>query len=111
MVVQISAVQTDLQRAIEERSERLTLIHVLLYFNFSSLFGCRDNKLRSAVVHRLDEVEQQLKLESKQRVDNEKDAREVVELATKKMMAYNDEGLDSLRQILTVIFNFLFCGK
>ena len=48
----------------------------------------RDGKLRQSLVHRMDEVEQQLKLESQQRVDNEKESRLAVEDSTNKMKSF-----------------------
>ena len=62
----------------------------------------RDGKLRHALVHRLDEIEQQLKLESKQRVSNEKDWRINLEAVGGNMKVYTDESADSIRKIISV---------
>ena len=62
----------------------------------------RDVKLRQSTVHRLEEVEQQLKLESKQRVENEKDARLGFEALENKIKLYTDESADTVRQMVSV---------
>ena len=53
-------------------------------------------------MHRLEEVEQQLKLESKQRVENEKDARLGFEALENKIKLYTDESADTVRQMVSV---------
>ena len=65
------------------------------------IFGS-DIKLRQSTVHRLEEVEQQLKLESKQRVENEKDARLALETSSEKLKLYTDESTDTVRHMVTV---------
>ena len=62
----------------------------------------RDVKLRQSTVHRLEEVEQQLKLESKQRVENEKDSRLATESLENKLKLYTDESTDTVRQMVSV---------
>ena len=62
----------------------------------------RDVKLRQSTVHRLEEVEQQLKLESKQRVENEKDSRLGLEALENKIKLYTDESADTVRQMVSV---------
>ena len=62
----------------------------------------RDGKLRQSLVHRMDEVEQQLKLESQQRVDNEKESRLAVEESTNKMKNFSDENAETVRKLLSV---------
>ena len=62
----------------------------------------RDVKLRQSTVHRLEEVEQQLKLESIQRVENEKDSRLTVESLENKVKLYTDESTDTVRQMVSV---------
>ena len=66
------------------------------------LFPNRDVKLRQSTVHRLEEVEQQLKLESKQRVENEKDSRLGLEALENKIKLYTDESADTVRQMVSV---------
>ena len=61
-----------------------------------------DIKLRQSTVHRLEEVEQQLKLESKQRVENEKDARLALETVNEKQKLYTDESTNTVRQMVSV---------
>ena len=61
-----------------------------------------DIKLRQSTVHRLEEVEQQLKLESKQRVENEKDARLALETVNEKQKLYTDESTNTVRQMVAV---------
>ena len=58
--------------------------------------------MRQSTVHRLEEVEEQLKLESKQRVDNEKDSRLNLEALEGKMKLYADESTDTVRQMVAV---------
>ena len=58
--------------------------------------------MRQSTVHRLEEVEQQLKLESKQRVENEKDSRLTLEGIGDKLKLYTDESTDTVRQMVTV---------
>ena len=53
-------------------------------------------------MHRLEEVEQQLKLESKQRVENEKDSRLGLEALENKIKLYTDESADTVRQMVSV---------
>ena len=55
-------------------------------------------------MHRLEEVEQQLKLESKQRVENEKDARLGFEALENKIKLYTDESADTVRQMVSVSY-------
>ena len=50
----------------------------------------------------MDEVEQQLKLESQQRVDNEKESRLAVEDSTNKMKSFSDESAETVRKLLSV---------
>ena len=58
--------------------------------------------MRQSTVHRLEEVEQQLKLESKQRVENEKDSRLATESLENKLKLYTDESTDTVRQMVSV---------
>ena len=50
----------------------------------------------------MDEVEQQLKLESQQRVENDKDSRMAAEETEAKMKAASEENAESVRKLLTV---------
>ena len=120
IIVQISSVQTELKRTMDERwvcwvellrFEIQTQIIFLGYFvqfeykirsTYFSFFSNRDVKLRQSTVHRLEEVEQQLKLESKQRVENEKDARLGFEALENKIKLYTDESADTVRQMVSV---------
>lgn len=79
IIVQISAVQTDLKRTIDER----------------------DLKLKQNTVHRLEEIEQEVKFESKQRLENEKEMRMVMETSNNKMKMYTDECTEAARQMLS----------
>ena len=63
---------------------------------------CRDGKFRQSLTHRMDEVEQQLKLESQQRVENDKDSRMAAEETEAKMKAASEENAESVRKLLTV---------
>ena len=72
------------------------------WVHWFSLFLNRDVKLRQSTVHRLEEVEQQLKLESKQRVENEKDSRLGFETLENKIKLYTDESADTVRQMVSV---------
>ena len=58
--------------------------------------------MRQSTVHRLEEVEQQLKLEAKQRVENEKDSRLATESLENKLKLYTDESTDTVRQMVSV---------
>ena len=60
--------------------------------------------MRQSTVHRLEEVEQQLKLEAKQRVENEKDSRLATESLENKLKLYTDESTDTVRQMVSVRF-------
>ena len=62
-------------------------------------------KLRQSTVHRLEEVEQQLKLESKQRIENEKDSRLGLDSLENKLKLYTDESTDTVRQMVSVSQN------
>ena len=76
-------------------------VHIkILDHYYAALF--RDIKLRQSTVHRLEEVEQQLKLESKQRVENEKESRTSVDSITDKLKLYTDESTDTVRQMVAV---------
>ena len=78
--MQISAVQTELKRTMDER----------------------DLKLKESTVQRLEELQKEVKLESKQRLENEKEARLAIEAFDNKMKVYTDETTESVRAILTV---------
>ena len=113
IIVQISAVQTELKRTMDERCvycvemlrvdiQTQILILWTEWVHWFSLFLNRDVKLRQSTVHRLEEVEQQLKLESKQRVENEKDSRLGFEALENKIKLYTDESADTVRQMVSV---------
>ena len=78
--MQISAVQTELKRTMDER----------------------DLKLKESTVQRLEELQKEVKLESKQRLENEKEARLAIEAFDNKMKVYTDETTESVRAMLTV---------
>ena len=80
--MQISAVQTELKRTMDER----------------------DLKLKESTVQRLEELQKEVKLESKQRLENEKEARLAIEAFDNKMKLYTDETTESVRTMLTVSF-------
>jgi len=77
IIVQISAVQTELKRTMDER----------------------DISLKQTTVNRLEELQNELKLESKQRLENEVEMRNTMETTTNKMKQYCDESMETARQI------------
>ena len=80
IVMQISSVQTEIKRTMDER----------------------DLKLKEATLSRLEEIQSEVKLESKQRLENEKEARLAIETVDNKMKLYTDETTESVRVILNV---------
>merc|ERR1719266_3289421 len=71
IIMQISAVQTELKRTMDERDLSLK------------------------------ELQKEVKLESKQRLENEKEARLAIEAFDNKMKLYTDETTESVRTMLT----------
>ena len=61
----------------------------------------RDLKLKQSTVNRLDEIEQEVKLESKQRLENEKEMRTSLETVNNKVKLYTDECTEASRQMLS----------
>ena len=77
IVVQISSVQTELKRTMDER----------------------DAALKQTTVEKLEDLQNELKLESKQRLDNEVEMRTSLETLDTKMKKYCDESVEASRQI------------
>ena len=77
IVVQISSVQTELKRTMDER----------------------DAALKQTTVEKLEDLQKELKLESKQRLDNEVEMRTGLETLDTKMKKYCDESVEASRQI------------
>ena len=86
IVMQISSVQTEIKRTMDER----------------------DLKLKEATLSRLEEIQSEVKLESKQRLENEKEARLAIESVDNKMKLYTDETTESVRVILSVSMTSFF---
>ena len=63
----------------------------------------RDISLKQTTVNRLEELQNELKLESKQRLENEVEMRTSVEATNTKMKMYCDESVEAARQITAVI--------
>ena len=62
----------------------------------------RDISLKQTTVNRLEELQNELKLESKQRLENEVEMRNTMETTTNKMKKYCDESMETARQITAV---------
>ena len=62
----------------------------------------RDLKLKQNTVQRLEEIEHEVKFESKQRLENEKDMRAALEQASNKSKLYTDETVEAGRQMAAV---------
>ena len=77
IVVQISSVQTELKRTMDER----------------------DASLKQTTVERLENLQKELKQESKQRLDNEVEMRNSLETLDTKTKKYCDESVEASRQI------------
>ena len=79
--------------------------NILRCFKYSKLFSNlnRDISLKQTTVNRLEELQNELKLESKQRLENEVEVRTSVEATNTKMKMYCDESVEAARQITAVI--------
>jgi hypothetical protein len=62
----------------------------------------RDIALKQKTVNRLEELQNELKLESKQRLENEVEMRTSLEATNTKMKMYCDESVEAARQITAV---------
>ena len=80
IIMQISSVQTELKRTMDER----------------------DLKLKEATLTRLEELQSEVKNESKQRLENEKETRLAIETVDNKSKLYTDETTESIRVLMTV---------
>ena len=80
-------------------------MHVLYLFCISP----RDLKLKQTTVNRLEEITQEVKFESKQRLDNEKEMRTNIETMSNKLKLYTDESVEAARVMLTVN-EIIFCS-
>ena len=58
--------------------------------------------MKQSTVNRLEELQKELKLESKQRLDNEVEMRSNVEAMSNKLKLYTDESVEAARKITTV---------
>ena len=65
------------------------------------IVGNRDLKLKQSTVNRLEEIEAEVKLESKQRLENEKEMRTSLETTNNKVKLYTDECTEASRQMLS----------
>ena len=68
--------------------------------------------MKQTTVNRLEEITQEVKFESKQRLDNEKEMRTNIETMSNKLKLYTDESVEAARVMLTVneiffVFSFL----
>lgn len=79
IVVKISAVQTELKQSLETR----------------------DKKIRESVLSRLDEQEQHLKQEIKDRTESEKDIKAQIDAQKDTVMTYMDENTDKIYKMTT----------
>jgi len=61
----------------------------------------RDLKLKQSTVNRLEEIEAEVKLESRQRLENEKEMRASLETSNNKVKLYTDECTEASRQMLS----------
>ena len=59
--------------------------------------------MKQTTVNRLEELQNELKLESKQRLENEVEMRTGLEATNTKMKMYCDESVEAARQITAVI--------
>ena len=50
----------------------------------------------------MDEIEQEIKFESKQRLENEKEVRANLENVSNKLKIYTDEAVEASRQLINV---------
>ena len=72
------------------------------FFKTPFQFVIRDISLKQSTVNRLEELQKELKLESKQRLDNEVEMRSNVETMSNKLKLYTDESVEAARKITTV---------
>eukprot|EP00090_Calanus_glacialis_P000735 TRINITY_DN10508_c0_g1_i1.p1 TRINITY_DN10508_c0_g1~~TRINITY_DN10508_c0_g1_i1.p1 ORF type:complete len:731 (-),score=252.70 TRINITY_DN10508_c0_g1_i1:1342-3315(-) len=77
IIMQISAVQTDIKRNLEER----------------------DSKLKEMTLHKLDEMDKKLAEAEKSKSQGERDIRTFVESEVEKQKVYVDHGVDSVRKM------------
>ena len=66
----------------------------------------RDISLKQTTMNRLEELQNELKLESKQRLENEVEMRTSLEGTNTKMKMYCDESVEAARQITVVNYYF-----
>ena len=91
-----------LQLTAERKTPFLDLL-ILLLLLFNIIFDLnRDIALKQTTVNRLEELQNELKLESKQRLENEVEMRTSLEATNTKMKMYCDESVEAARQITVV---------
>ena len=107
IVMQISAVQTDMQANLDKRRvisswfvkyrRDMPIIRQTAYF-----FSFRDIQIRKNVVARLEECETRLTEETKERQSGEKEVRAKLESQSQTLQSYMDNTADVIRKLTEV---------
>ena len=104
IVMQISAVQTDMQANLDKRRvwfvkyrRDMPIIRQTAYF-----FLFRDIQIRKNVVARLEECETRLTEETKERQSGEKEVRAKLESQSQTLQSYMDNTADVIRKLTVV---------
>ena len=107
IVMQISAVQTDMQANLDKRRvisswfvkyrRDMPIIRQTAYF-----FSFRDIQIRKNVVARLEECETKLTEETKERQSGEKEVRAKLESQSQTLQSYMDNTADVIRKLTEV---------
>ena len=64
-------------------------------------FSKRDTSLKETTVTKLEELQKEFQLETKQRSDNELDIKTNLESMNSKLKLYSDDAIESLKQIMS----------
>ena len=107
IVMQISAVQTDMQANLDKR--RVTSSWFVKYRRdmpticlTAYIFSFRDIQIRKNVVARLEECETKLTEETKERQSGEKEVRAKLESQSQTLQSYMDNTADVIRKLTEV---------